>query len=335
MNPRWQPGGLCWRLAERTLDALTLETVICPAIADLQHECATATGSATSRRVMRWRAHWGVWKAFGLCLASNIVGDPQGIVKTLGSRTLTILTVISLVLFAPILLSVVLPFGREFGSAQAFTAALLLLPQIFAAALPAAFFLAVALQRDAEPPRSPILPALVTGTVGCMLATWVLLLIVVPTTNERYRSLVHDAMAASTGDGRFYLNDGRFFLSSPRKGLAEMTWWELNDYIADPPSVPAADRARAFRLERLAFVGLVAVLGVLGRALSNRWPSRVSTLGAAFLLLVPYYAVFSASAAGFTKPVLQGPWTVNVLFLLIGAMLLHWRPMSMTRGVMS
>jgi hypothetical protein len=33
--------------------------------------------------------------------------------------------------------------------------------------------------------------------------------------------------------------------------------------------------------------------------------------------------------------VLQGPWTVNVLFLLIGAMLLHWRPMSMTRGVMS
>jgi hypothetical protein len=63
-------------LAECMFDRSTLERVISPALADLQHECATSAGGA-SRQWIWCRAYWGVWKTLGVCLMDATLRDPS------------------------------------------------------------------------------------------------------------------------------------------------------------------------------------------------------------------------------------------------------------------
>jgi hypothetical protein len=49
------------------LDRSTFEGVIVPALADLEHECDAADGDRWKRRLVYWRAYWGLVKAVALC----------------------------------------------------------------------------------------------------------------------------------------------------------------------------------------------------------------------------------------------------------------------------
>jgi hypothetical protein len=309
-------------LAERMFDRSTLERVILPALADLQHECATSARSA-SRQLIWWRAYWAVWKTIGICLVDEMMRDPHGTGRAIRSETLAFLTIIALMIFTSIVVGLIFPFGRQFGIQRALRAAVFLLPQALSVALPAAFFFALALFRDEEQPGVPILPSLLAGSLACTLAVSILSGIVVPSANDAYRVLVFESVQGATRDA------DRFFLVSPRKGPSEMTWWELNDYVAHAPSSRDAARARARRWERFAFVGLVPVLALLGRGLSNRWRSPRVTFAAALTMLIVYYVCFSIGAAGFAKPVINGPWTVNGIFLIVALGL--WRRRSTWR----
>jgi hypothetical protein len=309
-------------LAECMFDRSTLERVISPALADLQHECATSAGGA-SRQWIWCRAYWGVWKTLGVCLMDAMLRDPHGTGRAIRGETLVFLTIIALMIFTPIVVGVIFPLGTQFGIQRALMAAVFLLPQALSASLPAAFFLALALYRDEEQPGVPIVPSLLSGSLACMLAVSVLSGIVVPSANDAYRVLVLESVQAGTRDA------DRFFLVSPQKGPSEMTWWELNDYVTHAPSTREAARARARRWERFAFVGLVPVLALLGRGLSNRWRSPRVTFAAALTMLIAYYVCFSIGAAGFAKPVVNGPWTVNGIFLIVALGL--WRRRSTWR----
>jgi hypothetical protein len=65
VNDNREPGTRLRRFAERTFDRATLDRVILPAIADLQHECAD---EASATRLVRLRAYWGLWKTLAVCL---------------------------------------------------------------------------------------------------------------------------------------------------------------------------------------------------------------------------------------------------------------------------
>ena len=60
-----RPGSRLRRFAERTFERPTLERVVFPALADLQHECREDAGVS---RWVRLRAYWGLLKTVALCL---------------------------------------------------------------------------------------------------------------------------------------------------------------------------------------------------------------------------------------------------------------------------
>ena len=301
--------------AERTFDRATIDRVILPALADLQHECATATGSAWSQRLTRWRAYWSVWKAIGVCLLHDTVRDSHGTQRRLGVRMLVFLPVLVALLLIPTC-GWLISFGATHGVASAFTAGFLLAPATFLLALPAAFLFAVSLHRSTPEQPSPV-PAVITGSIYCTAIVLLLLMVVVPWTNQAYRSFVFETFQRDTPDETRPLH-----LS---KGLAEMTWRELNDQIAHPPSVRQGAVARAHRNERLAFVGVVPVLGLLGLALSNVWRSRAVTLTAALVVLIAYGLCFSLGADRYGQSSLYGPWTANGLFFVLAVRFLRAR----------
>jgi hypothetical protein len=61
------PGAGLRRFAERTFDRSTVETVILPALADLQHECASTHAGWLRRFRTSLRAYWELWKTIGIC----------------------------------------------------------------------------------------------------------------------------------------------------------------------------------------------------------------------------------------------------------------------------
>jgi hypothetical protein len=308
------PGTRLRTLAEHMVDRSTFERVILPAVEDLQHECATVPGSAVRDRWICWRAYWSVWKTLGVCLVTDAVRDPQGVSRTIGQRTLICLGALLLVFVVP----AVFPLSSHLTLAELFKGAALVVLQAVVPCLPAAFFFALVLYRDDDrPPGATVIPTLVTGTIGCALLVFLLAGTVVPKANQAYRVLVFHSLE------RRAVESGRAVPTLPAKGPSEMTWWELNEQIARPPDSRAGSLARARRWERLAFLGLVPVLALLGYGLSNRGQSRIAMFWVALLLQTAYYVCFGLGVSPFAKPYVYGPWTVNAVFLLVALWLLR------------
>ena len=319
-------------IAARVFDRATLDRVILPAIADLQHECSAPARNGLSRRLICWRAYWSVWKAFGICLIADGVRNPHGVSRTIALRTAACLLGLVPVLVVPGLIEMVFsagpPFTMAFSAHPRFTivealkATVLLLPQALLASLPAAFFFSLALYRkDNRPEGAAVIPSVIAGTLTCVMLVSLLSALVVPKANDAYRSLVFEALQRRTQDSALP--------PLPAPGLSEMTWWELSEQIAPANDSSAQSRARARLQERLAFVALVPVLALLGYGLSNRGRSRRGMFAVALALQTLYYAGFGLAIANFARPYLHGPWMVNAAFLLLALWLL--RPPSPAR----
>jgi len=312
------PGARLRRLTERTFDRTTLDTVILPALADLQHECVNVEAGQVQRRFTTLRAYWGFWKTIGICAIGDVALNRDGISSSLGGRTFIFLLIVVAVLMIPSA-TWMLSFGSTYGALTALEAGALLVPSNVLVALPAAFFFALAMfPTRADVPSSRLLPSAMAGSLACAAVVFALLMVVAPATNQAYRTKVFQAFQRDVSDApRIPI----------RKGLAEMTLLELNDHIRHAPSSRQAELARAHRQERFAFVGAVFVLGLLGLALAGRWRSNLATFGVALVVLVLYGVCFGFGA-GLNKygyPAAYGTWTANGGFMILGLRLLRSR----------
>jgi hypothetical protein len=326
-------GGRLQAIAEHIFDRTTLDRVVLPALADLQHECSASVGGALSRRLICWRAYWSVWKTFGICLVINGMRDRHGISGMIARRTAACLAGLLPVLILPGLIEMVFSSGPPFTMAfsahprfalgEALKATLLLLPQALLACLPAAFFFALVLYRKEErPDGATVIPTVIAGTVICVILVSVLSALVVPTANDAYQSLAFETQQRRA---RAYALRPP---PEPAKGVSEMTWWELRDQSTQAADTTAQARAAARLQEHLAFVALVPVLALLGYALSNRGRSRRAMFAVALALQTLYYVCFSLALTKFAQPYLYSPWVVNGVFLLLASLLLRSVPFS-------
>jgi hypothetical protein len=315
------PGSGLLRIAERLFDRATLDRVIVPAIADLQHECARATSMSSaglSNRLIRFRAYWGVVRTIVLCAARDVVIDRDSVSRSVGWRML-ILVPLLVALFTLPAIGEFVSLGAKFGAALATRAGLLLLLPAVVVALPIAFYFAVALHRR-EPGHQSLPEGLSVAALSavCVAAMSLLMLTIVPETNQIYRVTLFKAFQSLNVDG-------------PRpqhlpKGLAEMTSTELNAHIAHPPSQAQGARARRHRHERFAFIMSAPLLGFVGLALARRRSSRPLTIAVAFVLLGLYYACFNTGLLRVVGMDVYRAWAADVLLILIGCGLFQMTP---------
>jgi Lipopolysaccharide export system permease LptF/LptG len=309
------PGSRLRRFAERTLEPVTLERVVLPALADLQHECREDAGVS---RLVRLRAYWGVWKTLAICFAGDAVRDRAGHALSLGTRTLLFAFLLLVLVTAAQSATWFLTFGREHGEWSAIKAALLLLPSTLTMVLPGAFFLAVALFRTRDSRMATLVPATTAGAVACAAALFIGAMFVVPPINQSFRTLVFNTLQPPDPD---------VFPRVLSKGLAELTWTELNEQIREPSSRRQEELARANRQGRFALVGSVFVMALLGLGMAGRWRSRATTIGASLVLLVLYVGCFVLASelndGGYRSA--YGVWTANGAFAIVGLRLLRSR----------
>jgi hypothetical protein len=319
------PGARLLRFAERVLDPETVERVLRPAFADLQHECgnrdagdSVASGVRSRPRLaIRMRAYWGLWKTLAICFAGNAVRDREGYAMSLGSRTLLF---VFLLLFLETVRSATwfLTFARDHGEWSAIKATLLLVPSTLTIVLPAAFFLAVALFRTKGSRMATLIPSATAGAFACATALFIGVMFVVPPINQSFRTFVFNTLQPPEPG------------VPPRvlsKGLAELTRTELNAQIREPASSRQEKLARAHRQQRFAIVGSAFVMALLGLGMAGRWRSRAATIGAALVLLVLYGGCFilASNLDRAAYPSIYGPWTANLAFAVVGLRLLRSR----------
>jgi hypothetical protein len=308
------------RFAQRAFDADTYERIVVPALQDVEHECAGAAGQPMKRRGLTClRAYWGVAKAMALCGIGDVAQNRDGIARTVATRTGLLAVVVACLLMLPSV-QWMISFGAKFGTASALVAGALLVPSELVLALPAAFFLALALFRS-RPGVAPtrVLSTALAGSIVSAFVAFVAAMFLVPTSNQAYREYVFAAFRSELPNAP----------STPlRQGLTEMRLPELNEHIHSAPSRRQAELARAHRQERVAFVGAVFVLGLLGLGLVGRWRSVVITTTAAIAVLGLFGASFSLGAGvdRYGYPPAYGIWTANGAFLVLALRLIRTRP---------
>lgn len=324
-EPDCPPGRRLLRFAERVFDPETVERVLRPAVADLQHECenrderANAAGGVRSRSrlAIRVRAYWGLWKTLAICFAGEAMRVRGGLALSLGTRTLLFVVLLLVLVTAAQSTTWSYTFGSDHGAWAAITANLLLLPATLTVVLPVAFFLAVALFKTKG--RMPaLIPSATAGAVACAAALFIGVMFVVPPINQSFRTYVFNTLQRPEPG------------VPPRvlsKGLAELTWTELNAQIGRPASSRQGELARAHRQLRFAFVGSAFVMALLGLGVAGRWRSRAATIGASLLLLALYGGCFvlasSLHRGGY--PSALGTWSANIVFAVFGLGLLRSR----------
>ena len=314
-NTEHGPGSRLRRFAERTFEPQTLDRVVLPALADLQHECREDAGVS---RLVRLRAYWGLWKTLAICFAGDAVRDRERHAHSLGTRTLLFLVLLLVLVTAAQSATWFYTFGRDHGGWAAIKAALLLLPSTLTVVLPAAFFLAVALFRAKGARMTTLIPSTTAGAVACATALFIGAMFIVPPINQSFRTFVFNTLQPPEAS------------VAPRvlsKGLSELTWTELNAQVREPASPRLEEVARAHRQQRFAFIGSPFVMALLGLGLAGRWRSRAATIGASLVLLVLYDECFQLASSldrgGY--PSAYGTWTANVAFAVVGLRLLRTR----------
>jgi len=313
MSERLYGGGLL-RFAERVFDRDTVERVIAPSIADLQHECANA-GDGPSRFAVCARAYWGVLKAIALCMLREAVTDRHRAGRRLAVHMLGFMVLFLALTLIP-QLRWTIDLGTKHGAATAVEASLLWLPSQLILILPAALFFAIVLQHErVDTTRPSLVPTIGAGVVACTIVLFALMMFAAPEANQAFRTVVSDAYTKASGEPAREL----------RRGLSEMTLPMLNDHIAHAPSSFQEARARKHRHMRFAFIALVPIMALLGLSLVDRWRSRLVTLAAAIAIVFLYSFCLNAGTDRFGNTSLYGPWTANVLFFVLAVRLLRTR----------
>ena len=182
------PGLRLRALAERFCAPPTMERLIDPMAADLQHEY-----NAAIRRGLIWRSRWIVIAGYAACarvavlamidrgLRAPIVSDDRAVVRTL-VFSLTAVILLTALFMWPLALA-------HRGVPRITTFLLSLVPQALAVSLPLGLVFGVLLglrNRQATPQVKRTIALL---GIGCTAAAFVLVALFVPAANQQFREL--------------------------------------------------------------------------------------------------------------------------------------------------
>ena len=234
---------------ERVCSEELLETIVLPALADLEHE-QTVAGSRATRHVAFVQGLWGLIKALFLVSLWRTAHDTRAMFPTLAIRFAVVLTFVTSVL--------VLPPTRHTLERLDISHSLLTLvylsPQAMAVAFPIAAFVAVVMHGIATRASAPaLMRGILPFVLGLSLASLVLTFWVMPASNQAFRMLVYNASRPAT----------EAFRDLP-KGMNERSWIELTELSATGTVAQATQARTALRIKyAIAIVtclsGLIAV----------------------------------------------------------------------------
>jgi hypothetical protein len=272
------PGVALKRWADRVFDKKTLDTVVLPALADLQHECAEARGSSIARSFTCARAYVGVWRAILFTAAGLAISETLRTSWTLALRLAFALAIFTgALVWSPFADSLPGLAGRV-TTPQLINFALLLLPQALALALPCAFVVALATARQRTRPTGRMLLGATGSSLVCGVGVLVLTTIVVPWSNQAYRVAIYDVLRA---------NDQVLSVTIP-KGLAEMTLGELWEIERHPASARQAFAARVHIQQRMMLCLSPLMLGLFSGVLLAPLRSRLLAVAGSLALVFAF-----------------------------------------------
>jgi lipopolysaccharide export LptBFGC system permease protein LptF len=288
------PGRRLRAVAERLFDQTTLERVVLPALADLQHE-----GDKGQGRWVRVRAYWACVRVLMFCSLRVAVRDTSQTLSIASRRTATTILIIVTGLSVLPVADQLPKLSREAGVMTALTATILLLPQALFVAWPVAHFIGLA---TGERLHSRL--GVVVTSIGCVFLMLFIGNVLTPGANQAYRVLLSNVVHRE--------------VTFVQKGLPEMTWSELTDEIRDAPNARRARDARIHRQQRIGYSLAPLVFGLLAFTLAGRWRSRIVSFTlpiGSFLLywLICAIGAYAAASAGY---LVSGIWLGNVVVFL-------------------
>lgn len=295
-NNRSSPGSWLHRFAEQTFDRDTLDRVVLPAIADLQHECAEDASLGVCVR-----AYLGVWKAIAICSLTGAYREARPTIGRVTKRMVVILPMIMAgIMLPPVLNAPRDPLGVLLGS-----------PQAFAVALLVAYYFAVTLEQWPTSPRK-LLPAVCGLSTVFTLVLLIVTMSIVPRTNQAYRDSVAERLAQA----------GRP-VGPPTFGASEWTFTDLVRRAQGPP--PDRSFARRQLSSRLLISTAPIMIGFVALGISG-FTRKIALFSGVWVLVLYIAAVRSTAPSAYQGPAIEYVWMVNAIFTLGGLWLIWLRP---------
>jgi len=300
------PGSRLRRLAERTFDRETLERVLLPALADLQHECVRSAS-----RLVYLRAYWGFWKAMAICKIADTCRHARPTFESVSKRMAIILPIVMGAAMVPALN---IAFNGQHSPGWFLLTSS---PQAFALALLVAYYFAVTLEQWPTSPRH-LLPAISAMSVVCTLVMLSMTMSILPLATQAYRASVADRLRAS---GRIVQAETVTF------GSGEWTFTDLIRHATSASSEADHDRARARQefAKRLTTATMPIMLGFMGLGISG-YTRKIALFSGVWVLILYFAALRAAASSSYHPPSIQGVWLVNMIFTLGGLWLVWLRP---------
>jgi hypothetical protein len=316
-----RPGARLRSIATWLFDPSTMERLIDPAIADLQHEHDDAM-----RRGLVWRGRWvhtagciAVWKvmaASATTTSTRTIGDWAcadgcAVGRTIGHSCATISAVVALLIWAPL-------SSHSDGIPANHVAwmVIYLVPQALLVAIPLGLMVGILSGLRGRVVTIRVRRSVVAMVILSSLATFVLAAWTMPTANQAFRELIAGHRL-------------------PR-GFNEMTLVELARTRAPSISAVSATANRlAFELHfRLALAFASLALGLFAIAVTAAWRGAYRVRGVVIvgsLTGIAYYVLlFWARQAGYSadeRANVAAAWIPNLVFFAMTLLLFH-RPFA-------
>lgn len=314
------PGDLLRRAAERVFSRRTMESVVIPALADLQHEAVLAQTKHSARRVfVLARGYMSVWSAlsaYGASWPARSLREHWLQPEAPGRRLVRVL--IPRAALLGVVLSVAIeqsmfPWAHRMRDPWL---SVLALPSVTTITVPIALFFALVLTvgrlataDNCSPKRW--LPPVVAMSTAVALCTFVLFNWVTPPANQAFRERLFRWVTThhQATDGRWIDIPHSATVASLPKGTRELTLEELRTEINKHHA--RGDATAAFAVEwhkKWAIPAACVLLGPLAIAFnaSSRRPRPLLNCGAAvgtiFVLYVAMRLGEHAALTGFVDP---------------------------------
>ncbi len=298
-----RPGSRLRRFAEQTFEQETLDRVVLPAIADLQHECVEGASLT-----VRLRAYVGVLKAMAMCKIGDTNRHARPTFKRVSKRMAII---VPIAMFAAMVPTLNIAFnGRHSPGWFLWTST----PQAFALALLVAYYFSVTLEQWPTSPRR-LLPAISAMSLVCTLVMLSMTMSILPLATQSYRASVAERLRAAGRTAQ---------AETVTLGSSE---WTFTDLIRHAASASPADRARARQefAKRLTTATMPIMLGFMGLGISG-YTRKIALFSGIWVLILYFAALRAAASSSYHPPSIQAVWLVNAIFTLGGLWLVWIRP---------
>jgi lipopolysaccharide export LptBFGC system permease protein LptF len=312
-----RPGARLRSVATRFFDPSTMERLIDPAIADLQHEHDDAI-----RRGLVWRGRWvrtagciAVWKviaASATTASTRMIGDWASedgcaVGRTIGHSLATIAAVVALLIWAPLSRS-----SHRIPANNVAWMVIYLVPQALLVAIPLGLMFGILSGLRGRVATTHVRRSVVALVIVCSIATFALAAWTMPAANQAFRELMAGQRL--------------------RRGFNEMTLVELARTPAQsswPVSATANRLAFEFHF-RLALAFASLALGLFAIAVTAAWRGayRVrSVVIVGSLTSIAYYVLlFWARQAGYSadeQANVAVAWIPNLVFFAMALLLFN------------